>query len=355
MTGGSFRTVPDHRPPTTGHRPLFSRFPELLALPRAELGTFPSPVERFDEVAECPELWVKRDDLNAEVCGGNKVRSLEFLLGGVGAGDTVLTLGGEGSTHVLATAVHAARLGARTIAVRWPHDMSPVAERVAREAERRCAVTIRAWTAVDAVARAYALRLARPVRYVPIGGSVPLGVLGHVNAALELADQVGAGELPTPARIVVPLGSGGTAAGLALGLAMAGLETTLICARVAPRIVSHRRRVLSLARATGRLVRRLTGRRVPAVHASHVTVTHDVYGGAYGRPLAAGDQAAAIFRGVRGATLDATYSAKACAAALQIAAHAEGPTLFWLTFAGRITAGSRESGVGLSDPTPDSR
>ena len=328
-----------HQPPITGHRPLLRRFPELLALPRAELGTFPSPVERLDGIAGCPELWIKRDDLNAEFCGGNKVRSLEFLLGGVGAGDTVLTLGGEGSTHVLATAVHAARLGARTIAVRWPHEMSPVAEWVAREAERHCAATIRAWTAVDGVARAGALRLTRRVHYVPVGGSVPLGVLGHASAALELAEQVAAGELPTPARIVVPLGSGGTAAGLALGLAMAGLETTLVCARVAPRLVSHRRRVLGLARAAGRLVERLTGRRVPAVRASRVSVIHDVYGGAYGRPLAAGDQAAAIFGAAGGPGLDATYSAKACAAALQIAASAEGPTLFWLTFDGRALQG----------------
>ena len=60
------------------------------------------------------------------------MRALEFLLGDVRPGDTVLTLGGEGSTHVLATATHAARLGARTLAVRWPHDMSPMAHRVVR-------------------------------------------------------------------------------------------------------------------------------------------------------------------------------------------------------------------------------
>ena len=64
-----------------------------------------------------------------------------------------------------------------------------------------------------------------PSRYIPLGGSTALGTLGHVNAALELADQVEAGELPLPGRVVVPLGSGGTAAGLALGFAMAGLDT----------------------------------------------------------------------------------------------------------------------------------
>jgi len=327
---------------------LLARFPELAALPRAELGVFPSPVERLDAIAGRGELWVKRDDLNAESCGGNKVRALEFLLGGVRSGDTVLTLGGEGSTHVLATAVHAARLGAATIAVRWPHEMNPVARLVAEEARRRCAAIVDARTAVDAVARALVLRLTRRVRYVPVGGSVPLGTLGHVNAALELADQVAAGELPAPARVVVPLGSGGTAAGLALGFAIAGLATTVVCARVAPRIVSHRRRVLALARATGRLIERLTGARLPPVHPSRLVVRHDVYAGAYGRPLAAGDRAAAIFRTERGPALDATYSAKACAVALVVAAREEGATVFWLTFDGRWIAD-----CGLRTATPE--
>ncbi|HEX5832088.1 MAG TPA: hypothetical protein VFY16_13990, partial [Gemmatimonadaceae bacterium] len=84
-------------------------------------------------------LWLKRDDRNAPVLAGNKVRALEWLLGDVRAGDLVLTVGGVGSTHVLSTAVHAARLGARTVALRWPHETHPVARLVAAEAEARCA------------------------------------------------------------------------------------------------------------------------------------------------------------------------------------------------------------------------
>ena len=49
------------------------------------------------------------------------------------------------------------------------------------------------------------------------GGSSPLGCVGYVEAAAELAEQVRAGDLPAPSHIVVALGSGGTAAGLAAG------------------------------------------------------------------------------------------------------------------------------------------
>ena len=320
-------------------RPLLGRFPALASLPRAALGAFPSPVERLDGTAGGPDLWVKRDDLNAALCGGNKVRALEFLLGGVTAGDTVLTLGGEGSTHVLATATHAGRLGAATVAVRWPHEMSPMAHRVARAAAERATI-LRRRSAVGAMATALRLRLSHPWRFVSLGGSTPLGILGHVDAALELASQVAGGALPTPARVVVPLGSGGTAAGLALGFAMAGLPTAVVGVRVGPRIAVNAARTRRLVRATAALIGRHSGAPLSrdtlrlALDPARLRVAHDAYGGAYGRPLAAGDRAAAIFL-PRGLTLDATYSAKAGAAALAIAEREAGPTLFWLTFDGR--------------------
>jgi D-cysteine desulfhydrase len=289
-------------------------------------------------------LWVKRDDLNAPAVGGNKVRSLEFLLAGVAPGDEVLTVGGHGSTHVLATTTHAARLGARTVAVRWPHEMHPVAHRVAREAARRGTRAVEGWTAVDALLRAYLLRRRRAVRYVPLGGSSAVGVLGHVNAGLELAAQVGAGLLPEPAFAVVPLGSGGTAAGLALGFTVARLNTVVVGARVGPRIAVNRRRVLTLAGQTRRLIERLTATPCPAVEDERVQVAQDVYGGAYGRPLAGGGAAAAEFGARCSAVCDATYSEKALVAALALARRATAPVLYWQTVDGRWMAEAETRG-----------
>ena len=69
-----------------GGLPLYARFPALAALPRAELGVLRSPVQRLAGDGDDPPLWIKRDDLDAPDFGGNKVRALEFLLGGVGRG-----------------------------------------------------------------------------------------------------------------------------------------------------------------------------------------------------------------------------------------------------------------------------
>src|SRR5687768_11675228 len=148
--------------------PLVRRFPALAAIPRARIGQFPTPVEHLDGFRDVESLWVKHEDLSSDLLGGNKVRSLEFLLGRVAENDTVLTIGGEGSTHVLATAVHAARLGAKTIAVRWRHDMHSAADEVAARATTECAEVITAPNFVRAMVPLARLRLTRDASYIPL-------------------------------------------------------------------------------------------------------------------------------------------------------------------------------------------
>jgi D-cysteine desulfhydrase len=304
------------------------------------LGEYPTPVESvwFPDLPS--PLWIKRDDLASATMGGNKVRALEYLLADVRPGDLLLTGGGEGSTHVLASAVHASRLRARVHAVRWRHEMHETADRVAQRALRECAVVETSATALGGILRTLALRAGalwagRRARWIPFGGTSPLGILGHVNAALELADQVEAGELPMPTRVVVPLGTGGTAAGLALGFAAAGMPTRVIGARVVPRIASSRARVVHLARSTARWVRRRTGVALPMVRRDVLHVAHEAYGGAYGRVSPLATDAAVAMERATGLRLDATYSAKAFAIALRVAGAEDGVTVFWSTFDAR--------------------
>jgi D-cysteine desulfhydrase len=224
-----------------------------------------------------------------------------------------------------------------------------MATAVAREAERRCAMIARTRWVATGLIRAAAWRLGWESSdgreyYVAIGGSSPLGILGSVNAGLELAAQIDAGLLPSPRYLVVPLGSGGTAAGLALGLGIGGVAATVVAARVAPRGVANALRVRMLIDRTRRLIRRAGGVDAP-LPAAPVVVDHAVYGGAYGRPLAVGASAAALFQeaavraGLPPITLDATYGAKAAAAALALATdegrEPAGGVLLWVTFDGR--------------------
>ena len=315
--------------------PLVRRYPALASIPRVSLGDYPTPVESVELPGLRAPLWIKRDDLASPSLGGNKVRALEYLLADVKAGHLVLTGGGEGSTHVLATAVHASRMGARVHAVRWRHEMHEISDGVAQRAERECVAIETSSTPVGGILRTLLRRMTLGARWIPFGGTSPRGILGHVNAALELADQVQAGELPMPDQVVVPLGTGGTAAGLALGFAAAGMQTQVVGARVVPRIATGRARVLWRARSTARWLRRTTGVELPRVRRGAVRVVHDAYAGAYGRVSPLGTEAAAVMERASGMRLDATYSAKAFAIALRVARAHSGVTLFWSTFDAR--------------------
>jgi D-cysteine desulfhydrase len=312
--------------------PLVRRYPALAVLPRAILARLPTPVVYAGALV--PSLWIKRDDLSSDAIGGSKVRALEFLLGGVRPGDEVVTVGGTGSTHALATAVFARQLGAKVTLFRWRQEMNDSAEAVRSRIQSETASGGTSRFVIGAYARALLSRL-RGARWIPAGGSVPLGVLGHVNAALELADQIAQSTLPAPSRIVVPLGSGGTTAGIALGARIAGLDAEIVGVRVVPRIVANRSHVRALAGSTASLIERMTKEQVRRVRAGAIRVIHGEYGGAYGRPTVTGEAAARRCSATLRITLDATYSAKALAAALALTESEGGTTLFWLTFDGR--------------------
>ena len=103
--------------------PLYNRFPELdERLPRLDLCRGFSPVRPLSALEQHlgrPGLWVKNDGLLGAAYGGNKVRKLEFVLADVlrRRASTVLTSGGTGSHHCLATAIYARQLEVRLAAV----------------------------------------------------------------------------------------------------------------------------------------------------------------------------------------------------------------------------------------------
>jgi D-cysteine desulfhydrase len=302
----------------------------LARIPRVALGHGTTPVTPLP-LAE--SLWIKRDDLYADPIGGNKVRALEFLFGELKKGDDIVTVGSAGSTHALAVATYGKRLGARVRVGRWRQEMNEAATRVAEQLERAAYRSPVFLNPVGAYAWGWTYA-ARGAKWVAAGGSVPLGVLGHVNAGFELVDQIESGALPEPSFVVVPLGTGGTAAGLALAFAIARRPIRVVGARVVPRIVARRSHVAGLARRAARLIERASGTPVPRPRLENFVIASETYGGAYGRETEAGRAATARLRTVSSVRLDGTYSAKAFAHALDLAAR--GPTLFWLTFDSRI-------------------
>jgi D-cysteine desulfhydrase len=320
------------------------------------LGDLPTPVEPLADVARASglardDLWVKRDDRTSPVYGGNKVRTLEVLFGDAKArGAThVYSTGAFGSNHATATVLHAPRAGLRPGVVLFPQPESATALEnlrviVGEKPEIRALWTIAGLPfGMWAARRAHARRGERAYVMVP-GGATPLGALGYVSAAFELAGQIERGEMPAPARIVVGVGSTCTSAGLLLGFhhaarARAGFRAgppLLESVRVTPWPVTATFRIVGLAVRASRLLASLAGDSSLAVTASalrpHLHVDGRLLGRGYGRPTDAGLEAITLFRSHEGLELDTTYSAKAAAGLLEYARRGDsGPILFWST------------------------
>ena len=328
---------------------LAGRYHRLrLTLPRVDLLVAETPVERC--TAGGATLLVKRDDMSSPTHGGNKVRALELLLASVPPTRRLLTVGPRGSTHALAVALHGEQLGMVTEVLSWPQEMHDVAAATASRLGAHAHVT-RVRSPLDAYLRAAIRRARGGVHWIPAGGSSPLGALGHAGAALELVAQLTRDGMAMPEAVVVPLGSGGTVAGLLLGFAIAGVATKVIAVRVVPRMVGNRGHVLRLARRSRALLGRLASESMPPIDPSRLHIEHACYGGAYGRETGEAAAAASWLRQSGGPLLDGTYSAKSFGHALALARRSpDCAILFWLTFDARWLGAIADTPRGVCPP-----
>ena len=181
----------------------------------------------------------------------------------------------------------------------------------------------------------------------PPGGSSPVGTLGYVLGAFELASQIQGGEIPTPAKVFVPLGTGGTAVGLAIGFALASIPSEVVAVRVVQRSVLPNAWVHLLCYRTVRLIRKAIPR-LPAKLSVNLII-EERFSGRYAYPTNDALKAATIAEHA-GLEVETTYTAKTLAALLAYSRtrNRGGAALFWQTFAGIDTAAAKpETGQEL--------
>jgi D-cysteine desulfhydrase len=327
--------------------PLFRRFPALAAkLPYIALGSLPTPIERAERLGAAlglPQLYIKRDDLSGEAYGGNKTRKLELFLADAKArGKTaVITSGAAGSNHALATAIYAKKLGLRAILLLLPQPSSPavrrnlLADHLAGAEMRLVGTQKQVKRTIEKLLKTSAPGEAPYV--IEAGGSSPLGNVGYVNAAFELADQIKAGLLPEPDRIYVAMGTMGCAVGLRLGIDAAGLKTKVIPVRASTWEAASEAKMIEMYRETVALLRALDPT-FPALELrrGEAWLEDGYLGGGYGVPTPKGQAAIALFKDLTGVALEPTYTGKAFAALLDDAPGLKGEVVvFWNTYNAR--------------------
>jgi len=323
--------------------PLFRKYPEQgQKVPYIDLGTFPTPVHRLQHLG-IENLWIKRDDQSSPVYGGNKIRKLAFILAEAQQKKIrhLITPGGIGTNHGLATAIFCDQLGIQCTLLLYHQ---PVTENVRhtllllKKYKARLVYRKTLWRTMVCYYSLYRFKFPRAYFVYP-GGSSAIGSIGYVNAAFELKDQIDQGMLPEPAVIFCPLSSGGTLSGIALGVQLTGLNTRLIGVRVMP---PHLGPFQACTPQTVRKQMQHTYaflkkrcRNLPEISIRVPVILQDYLGSGYGTPTRAGSKAYHLMQEKEGIRLDPTYTAKTFAAVLDYCRNHQldrGPVLYWHTY-----------------------
>ena len=209
----------------------------LSRVSQVPLASLPTPFERItraEQLLNYSDIYIKRDDLTGLGPGGNKLRSLEFLLGDAldqGA-DVILVAGPLQSNLCTLTAAACAHLGLRCILI---HNGAEPAHKEGNillnhllGAESHYLGEVSSAERADHV-NILAQRLSEKHRpyIIKNGATSGRGALGYVKAIPELLRQTKAMDLSS-LTIFAPGGNGGVASGLIYGNALCGFPFRIV-------------------------------------------------------------------------------------------------------------------------------
>ena len=298
----------------------------LSRYPRVSLAHLPTPLEflpRLTEHLGGPGIYVKRDDCTGLGSGGNKTRKLEFLMAEAlqGGATVVITQGAVQSNHARQTAAAAARLGVKCELVfekrvagasdAYLNSGNVLLDRLFGARIREVAKGSDMSEELEAVAAE--LREGGETPYIiPGGGSNPVGALGYVDCAFELANQANRSGLIID-HIVHATGSAGTQAGLAVGLKAIHAEIPLLGIGVNAGKETQEQRVFELAMNTAEFVG------APGVvRREDIVCNCDYVGEGYGVPTKGMNAAVLLLARLEGLLFDPVYSGKALAGMIDL-------------------------------------
>jgi len=301
--------------------------PSIARLPRISLGNYPTPLMEACHLSAAlggPRIIIKRDDLTGLALGGNKCRKLEYVLAdaqqrGI---DTLITSGSSQSNHALQTAAAGRKLGMETylVLVKGVHvekqgnlllhdilDSTVSIHDVAQPSEMFTTMLKKMNEMADELRSK-----GRNPLVIPAGADVPLGVVGWVNAAEEIGQQLKDQKIDVQ-YVVLAHGGGGTQAGLVLGFKQLELPLNVVGISVMDKKGKAIDEVVTLVNETAKLLALDV-----AVTPDEVTVYDDYRGQGYGIITDDCIEAIRLVAQTEGIFLDPVYTGKAMAGLIDL-------------------------------------
>jgi D-cysteine desulfhydrase family pyridoxal phosphate-dependent enzyme len=287
----------------------------LSGFPRTDISVLPTALHRLANVSSDlgASVYCKRDDLTGFAFGGNKTRKLDYLIAeALEAGyDTLLTMGALQSNFCRMAAGAAVTRGMEAHLVLGggePERLTGnllVDKLLGANIHTVDTMEWEEWAKHAAGLEEELKSRGRKVYLLPVGGSVPTGILGYIEGFVEILEDCRRTGVEF-GRIFLADGSLGTHAGLLIGASLCGWPGEIVGISVAKPAAEAKAGVETLCRQT---LERL-GREVAL---SPVVVDDGYIGECYGRPTEAGRAAIGLFSRREGVFLDEVYTGKAAA------------------------------------------
>ena len=318
----------------------------LAARPRVDLGFFPTPLYRLDNLSEelGINLYIKRDDFTgSNLFGGNKTRKLEYLIGQAKAEgcEYVFTYGATQSNHAMQTIWAAAKNNIKPIvylvAVVQPDPNDLKANMLLDHifgAEIHIVEPYDGESLEDSEERAFQMGADHIARLeaeghkcldIPMGGANACGSLGYVQAMVELAEQMqeySRSDFEAKAFANAPkhfdhlyhaCGSGGTMAGIVAGKKLLGMDTEIHSMMTFPVDEAYAKASAALANGALELIG-CDGE--CTITKDDLNIDQNHIGPGYEQPSEEGTEAIKLLAAREGILVDPVYSGKAFAGLL---------------------------------------
>lgn len=295
----------------------------IKQFPKIELAFLPTPLvyaENLTKLFNGPKIFIKYDNCTGLALGGNKTRKLEYILADalVKKADVIITIGGLQSNWARQTAAAARKIGLRVILVLNGEKPEEYQGNLLLDHLLGCEIRFKPYTdeeeqkeeagetPITGEVAEEILRAGQVPYIIPLGGCNPLGNLGYISAIEELKLQSEEKNIHFD-YIVSAVGTGGTQAGIELGLRLFKMDCKGLGISISRHIKPKSQEIADLCNQTIKDLKF----ECKVFSPEEILINYDYIGEGYAIPTMDGIKAIYTLAQTEGIILDPVYTGKA--------------------------------------------